>query len=365
MAKPYNVNRILTANYGFIEGLYRKYSPVFLSTGVCVELRCEGKTISRQWKLARDQDDDIHMKLTKKWYITLGVIILALPFVVIFVWDTHFPWWAFIVCVAIPVIWTLPIGIIFATINIQIGLNVFTEFVIGYMLPGRPFLSPFGELYDVRIIFGIPLKLIVNKYYRLHNNDPSLVLSTRFKLGHYFKVTPRTMFFAECVAAFWSSIVQIAVMNWVISHILEICTRTQNDFYTCPGPSIYFTTSIIWGVIGPSRIFSSPEPLYQPSLCYFLIGALLPILTYFVRRANPRSLFKYLIVPVMFGGLQLIPPATGYKYLCWGLVGFVFQYWIRRRWRGWWRGWWEGYVCLLSAISGGLRSCDMNQGFLS
>lgn len=41
------------------------------------------------------------------------------------------------------------------------------------------------------------------------------------KLGHYLKVPPRTMFFAQCVAAFWSSIVQIAVMNWALFHIPE------------------------------------------------------------------------------------------------------------------------------------------------
>lgn len=64
--------------------------------------------------------------------------MLALSFVVVLYWDTHFTWWAFLVCIAIPLIWTVPVGIIFATTNIQIGLNVFTEFVIGYMLPGRP-----------------------------------------------------------------------------------------------------------------------------------------------------------------------------------------------------------------------------------
>ncbi|KAM0314305.1 hypothetical protein ACHAO8_004811 [Botrytis cinerea] len=160
MAKKYNVSRILTANYEFSEELYEKYSPIFLSTGFALNygfsfaaissvivhtILYEGRTIWRQWKFARDQDYDIHMKLMKKykdapdwWYITLGAVMLALSFVVILVWDTHFPWWAFIVCVAIPVIWTVPVGIIFATTNIQIGLNVFTEFVIGYMLPGRP-----------------------------------------------------------------------------------------------------------------------------------------------------------------------------------------------------------------------------------
>lgn len=32
----------------------------------------------------------------------------------------------------------VPIGSIQAMTNIQIGLNVFTEYIITYMLPGRP-----------------------------------------------------------------------------------------------------------------------------------------------------------------------------------------------------------------------------------
>ncbi|KAF7959604.1 hypothetical protein EAE96_001220 [Botrytis aclada] len=108
-------------------------------------------------------------------------------------------------------------------------------------------------------------------------------------------------------------------MNWALSHIPEICTRTRKDSYTCPGPSMYFTTSITWGLIGSSPIFFAPESLYRPLLYYFLIGALLPILTYFLSRAYPRSLFKHLIIPVIFGGLQVIPPASGYNYLYWGL----------------------------------------------
>ncbi|KAB8296135.1 hypothetical protein EYC80_008926 [Monilinia laxa] len=176
------------------------------------------------------------------------------------------------------------------------------------------------------------------------------------KLGNYLKIPPRTMFFAQCVAAFWSSIVQIAVMNWELSHIPEICTPSQPNSYTCPDPSMFFTTTIIWGVIGPSRIFSSPESYYQPLLYYFLLRAILPVVSYVLARAYPRSSLKYLIVPVMFGGLQILPPATGYDFLCWGLVGFIFQYWIRRRWRGWW----ERYNYVTSAaLDTGLSLCTL------
>jgi len=38
----------------------------------------------------------------------------------------------------------------------------------------------------------------------------------------------------------------------------------------------------------------------------------------------------------MLGGTGWIPPATVYIYMCWGAAGTVFNYFIKRRWRGWW-----------------------------
>mgnify|MGYP001192962248 FL=1 len=47
-------------------------------------------------------------------------------------------WWAFLLAVFISFAFSLPIGIIQAVTNNQIGLNVLTEFVYGYIQPGRP-----------------------------------------------------------------------------------------------------------------------------------------------------------------------------------------------------------------------------------
>jgi hypothetical protein len=40
--------------------------------------------------------------------------------------------------------------------------------------------------------------------------------------------------------------------------------------------------------------------------------------------------------PVIFSGTGLIPPATAINYVPWAMVGFVFQYIIRRRHFSWW-----------------------------
>lgn len=87
----------------------------------------------------------MHQRLMKKyqdaedwWYLAVFVIMIGISFGVVCGWPTGFPAWAYVICMIIPIIWTIPIGIVQAISNIQIGLNVLTEFIIGYMLPGRP-----------------------------------------------------------------------------------------------------------------------------------------------------------------------------------------------------------------------------------
>jgi hypothetical protein len=64
--------------------------------------------------------------------------MLALGFLTILAWPTNLTWWAFLLAVFISFSFSLPIGIIQAVTNNQIGLNVLTEFVFGYIQPGRP-----------------------------------------------------------------------------------------------------------------------------------------------------------------------------------------------------------------------------------
>ena len=53
-------------------------------------------------------------------------------------YPTEFAWWALIFAVAFSTVMSLPIGIVQAITNQQLGLNVITEFIMGYMQPGKP-----------------------------------------------------------------------------------------------------------------------------------------------------------------------------------------------------------------------------------
>lgn len=42
------------------------------------------------------------------------------------------------------------------------------------------------------------------------------------------------------------------------------------------------------------------------------------------------------MAPLIFGGGQGIPPASPLNYMTWGIVGFIFQKYIRTRHFRWW-----------------------------
>ena len=80
----------------------------------------------------------------------------------------------------------------------------------------------------------------------------------------------------------------------------------------------------------------SPGQIYSGLLVFFGVGAVMTVLIYFAAKKWPRSPASYLMAPLIFGGAGSIPPATPLNYLSWGIVGFIFQYYIRNRYFAWW-----------------------------
>jgi len=57
------------------------------------------------------------------------------------------------------------------------------------------------------------------------------------------------------------------------------------------------------------------------------------MITLHLRRSNPFVSFS---IPVILSGTGNIPPANAVNYVTWAIVGFLFQYVIRRRHFSWW-----------------------------
>ncbi|KAJ4325689.1 hypothetical protein N0V84_003407 [Fusarium piperis] len=312
---PYNTTRILTPEFTLDEEAYKNYSPLFISTTFAMSYGLSfaaisslvvytylhnGKQIWQQWRNSTKEKPDIHMKLMNKYKEA-----------------PTWCWWAFLLAIAISFGFALPIGIIQAVTNTQIGLNVLTEFIYGYLQPGRP------------------LALMIFKTYGYITMAQSLRFVSDLKFGHYMKIPPRTMFLTQVVATTFSCFIQIVVLNLALNNIEDVCEPHQADHFTCPGGRVFFAASIIWGLLGPARMFS-PGQVYSGLFAFFIVGAVTPIVIYVAAKRWPRSPVRYLMAPLIFGGAGSIPPATPLNYLSWGIVGFVFQFWIKKRHFRWW-----------------------------
>ena len=120
-----------------------------------------------------------------------------------------------------------------AITNQQIGLNVITELIISYLLPGRP------------------IAVMLFKTWGYISMTQALAFVMDFKLGHYMKVPPRTMFSCQIVATIFAGTSQLAVQAWMFSNVEEICSPTQKDGFICPSTTVFGNASII-----VSRLFS-------------------------------------------------------------------------------------------------------------
>ncbi|MCJ1374262.1 hypothetical protein MMC20_005494 [Loxospora ochrophaea] len=336
----YNVSKILTPNFELDLAAYEAYSPLFLSTTFALTYGLSfatilalishtaifhGQEIWTRTKLSLEEEPDIHTKMMRKyrdvpgwWFGVAFLCVLGISLASVLAYPTHLTWWAFFISLLISLVFSVPIGMIQAITNIQLGLNVITEFIIGYMQPGRP------------------IAMMLFKTYGYITMLQGLAFVQDMKLGHYMKLPPRTMFSGQVVATIWSCFVQIAVLNWAFGAIPDICDQEQIHHFSCPNGRVFFNASVIWGLIGPQRIFSAGS-IYHGLMYFFIAGLLAPPLFYVLARMFPNSPFRYANAPLIFGGSGEIPPATTLNYTSWGAVGFIFNKVIRNRHRGWWQ----------------------------
>lgn len=169
----------------------------------------------------------VYPEVPNWWYYVVFVITVAISLAVTQAWPTHLTWWAFFIAIFIAILWFLPIGMIQATTNIQIGLNVITEFIIGYMQPGRP------------------VAMMTFKTFGYITMAQGMSFVQDLKLGHYMKIPPKTLFYTQTAATVWASLVEVAVMNWALGSIKGVCTKAASDNFTCPQAKVFYTASVV------------------------------------------------------------------------------------------------------------------------
>ncbi|KAJ0024355.1 hypothetical protein Pint_08532 [Pistacia integerrima] len=298
-----------------------------------------GRKIYQQIRASSTGKQDIHTRLMMKyeptpswWFhsMLVGSLVLSLVLCIFMKDEIQMPWWGLIFASALALLFTLPISIITATTNMTPGLNVITEYVMGIIYPGRPIANVCFKTYGY-ISMGQAVSFL---------ND--------FKLGHYMKIPTRAMFIVQLVGTIIAGTVNIGVAWWLLTTVENICQDqflSPNSPWTCPGDRVFFDASVIWGLVGPKRIFGKSGN-YSALNWFFLGGALGPVIVWMLHRAFPNQKWIPLInLPVLLGATAAMPPATTLNFNCWMIVGTIFNHFIFK----YRKGWWQRYNYVLSA----------------
>ncbi|MBA0713664.1 hypothetical protein Golax_012684, partial [Gossypium laxum] len=281
----------------------------------------------RQTKTAfkGDKKMDIHMKLMKYkfvptwWFVFILVSNISLVlFTCQYYEPLQLPWWGVLVACAIAFFFILPIGIIAATINQAPGLNIFTEYVIGYLCPELLVANSF-KVYGYIIM------------------TQALTFVSDFKIGHYMKIPPQSMFMAQ-VSSLFTILKNIDLLknfgvhhNCMVAHgkIPHLCDTSllpPDSPWTCPMDRVFFDVSVIWGFVGPRRIFGTKGE-YSNVNWFFLSGAVAPLLVWLAHNAYPNKQWIHLIqMPVLLGSTAMMPPATTVNFRSRFIISFVSGY---------------------------------------
>ncbi|TLD13278.1 uncharacterized protein PgNI_04064 [Pyricularia grisea] len=383
--KVYDVSKILTKDFVFDSEAYKNYSRVFLpityvlSYGVqfaglaallthtacwhgrdiwtqwtksLQEAREEGKVATYQPVATSSDDDgqlnansvqarreasassaffedimsreDVHNRLMKRykdapmhWYLITFVSMTAIGIFVVEYYPIHLPWYGLLLALGICSILFIPIGIVMAVTNQHTSIYLICQLVCGAIFPGRPVAN------------------MVFVTYGYISSSQGIKFAADMKLGHYMKVPPRILFMVQMVATVVSSLTQIAVLNWMFRNIPGICTPEAINGFTCPIARVHFNGSILWGVVGPSEFFGRGAT-YRPLVWCFLVGAIAPIPLWYIGRGKKDSIIRKINLPVLFGSLSWIPPATGLNFSVWALVCYLFNSLLKNRATAWW-----------------------------
>ncbi|KAH0465734.1 hypothetical protein IEQ34_005837 [Dendrobium chrysotoxum] len=344
----YDVNKILDkSTFSFDQEKYNEAGPLNLSIFFVITYGLSfatlaatlshvslfhGREIWNQTKAAmQDKFGDVHTRLMKKnydavpqwWFYSILFMMVGLAIFACegFGKQLQLPYWGVLLAAGLALVFTLPIGVITATTNQQPGLNVLTELIIGYIYPGRPLAN------------------VAFKTYGYISMTQAITFLADFKLGHYMKIPPKSMFLVQLVGTIVASSVYFGTAWWLLETIENICDPSklpEGSPWTCPGDTVFFNASIIWGVVAPRRMFGNLG-LYTKMNYFFLIGIIAPFPIWLLYRLYPNKKWLRLInMPIILGATSAMPPARAVNYIMWGTVGIFFSFVVYRRYKGWW-----------------------------
>ncbi|KAL6938131.1 OPT superfamily [Hanseniaspora osmophila] len=367
--EKFKVKNILNSDYQFDEAKYQAYSPPFYSAGnlVCYgcfiatypflityylimdhkmfygafkdwfgalwAMRKKDSWISlwRDEARALDNFRDPHSRAMARykevpdwWFIAVLLLVIIVAICTIEEYHTSTPVWTLFMSLGFNFVFLIPLAILQATAGVSLGLNLLIEMIMGYALPGNP----------------MALMIIKAFGYNIDGQADSYV--SNLKLAHYCKIAPVALFRGQLIMAFIQIFINLGVINWSIDNFKEFCQPTQKAKFTCPDIQTYYNASVMWGGLGPTKIFNDVYPILK--WCW-LIGFLLGGAFGFAKKFGGRY-YPTWFNPVIFMIGMLIGPPYGLMYYTPPLIMCFFSQWYAKKYH---LRLWEKYNYVLAA----------------
>lgn len=256
-------------------------------------------------------------------FLLVLVISIVLAIICVKVYPAETPVWGIFFALGINFVFLIPLTAIYSTTGFQFGLNVLVQIIVGYAIPGN----------------GLALNFIKALGFNINGQAQNYI--TDQKMAHYVKIPPRALFRCQMLSVFITSFISLAIMNFMIDNVENYCTPESNQKFLCPLSNVFFSASVLWGVIGPRRVFGGLYPILQ--WC-FLLGALLAIPCILFKKYAPKRYTKYFQPSLIIGGMLIYAPYNLSYYTSGVYASFAFMVLIRKRYQAWW----EKYNYVLS-----------------
>lgn len=257
-----------------------------------------------------------HYKEVPEWAFLI-VLLISIVFSILCckLYPSATPVWGIFFALGINFVFLIPLTLIYSITGYSFGLNVLVELIVGYALPGN----------------GLALMFIKAIGYNIDGQAQNYI--TDQKMGHYVRIPPRALFRCQMVSVFLSSFVSLAVINFSINNIKDYCTPNQPQKFSCPSAGTFYASSVLWGVIGPKRVFDGLYPILK--WC-FLIGALLAPLCFLITKYfGSNRVIRYFQPTLIIGGFLVFAPYNLSYYTPGLFAAYFFMHVIKLRYLHW------------------------------
>ena len=111
-----------------------------------------------------------------------------------------------------------------------------------------------------------------------------------------------------------------------IDNICHPSLLPEGSPWTCPGDRVFYSASLILGVVGPLRMFGRLG-LYAKTNYFFLLGILAPVPVWLLSHLFPeKKWIKLINMPIIIGGAGGYANCQGSELLVLGCYGDFFQH---------------------------------------